>query len=117
MRGDKQLYKILENIGVTFDYYEHPAVATVEEAAKYWEDLDATHCKNIFLRNHKGNKHYLVIIEHKKNLKITFKIAIFRFIFLSIYRICLRTHPCTLNIYLHRSHHRRCLLHYLCLFR
>ncbi len=71
MRGDTKLYNILNDLGIEFEYYEHPAVPTVEEAAKYWKDLEATHCKNIFFRNHKGNKHYLVIIEHTKNLNIS----------------------------------------------
>ncbi len=70
MRGDKKLYDVLSNLGIGFDYYEHPPVPTVEEAAKYWKDLDATHCKNLFFRNHKGNRHYLVIIQHTKDLKI-----------------------------------------------
>ncbi len=70
MRGDRKLYETLEKLDIKFDYYEHPAVPTVEEAAKYWKDLEATHCKNLFFRNHKGNKHYLVIIEHQKDLNI-----------------------------------------------
>ncbi|MCF6241921.1 MAG: prolyl-tRNA synthetase associated domain-containing protein [Bacteroidales bacterium] len=37
---------------------------------KYWKDLDATHCKNLFFRNHKGNKHYLVVFEHEQNLSV-----------------------------------------------
>ncbi|PIY07314.1 MAG: prolyl-tRNA editing protein, partial [Bacteroidetes bacterium CG_4_10_14_3_um_filter_31_20] len=32
--------------------------------------IDATHCKNLFFRNHKGNKHYLVIFDCSKNLDI-----------------------------------------------
>ena len=52
------------------DYYAQPAVPTVEEASKYWKDILATHCKNLFFRNHKGNRHYLVIAECSKNLPI-----------------------------------------------
>ncbi|HPJ46687.1 MAG TPA: prolyl-tRNA synthetase associated domain-containing protein [Tenuifilaceae bacterium] len=53
-----------------FDYYEHPPVPTVEEASKYWVDIEAAHCKNLFFRNHKGNRHYLVIFDYKQNLNI-----------------------------------------------
>jgi Ala-tRNA(Pro) deacylase len=70
MRGDSRLYEILDELGVNFDYYEHPPVPTVSEATKYWEGIDSTHCKNLFFRNHKGNKHYLVIIECSQNLNI-----------------------------------------------
>lgn len=70
MNGQPELYKILEKLNISFDYYEHPAVPTIKEARKYWKDLDATHCKNIFFRNHKGNRHYLVILEHTQALDI-----------------------------------------------
>ena len=70
MNGDPRLYDLLKELDIPFDYYEHPPVATIEEARKYWKDIDATHCKNLFFRNHKGDRHYLVIIEHSQNLRI-----------------------------------------------
>lgn len=70
MNGDPRLYALLDELGITFEYYEHPPAPTVEEASKYWKDLDATHCKNLFFRNHKGNRHYLVILEHTRELNI-----------------------------------------------
>ncbi len=70
MRGDPRLYEILKELGITYDYYEHPAAPTIEEALKNWKDIDSTHCKNIFFRNHKGNRHYLVIMEHSRPLAI-----------------------------------------------
>jgi Ala-tRNA(Pro) deacylase len=71
MRGDPKLYELFERLGIGFDYYEHPPVPTVEEAALYWKDIEATHCKNLFFRNHKGNKHYLVILEYSHSLAIS----------------------------------------------
>ncbi len=68
--GDPRLYQLLEELKISYDYYGHPPAPTVEEAAKYWKDLDATHCKNLFFRNHKGNRHYLVILEHTRELNI-----------------------------------------------
>jgi Ala-tRNA(Pro) deacylase len=70
MNGDPALYKILDELGIHFDYYEHPPVPTIEEARVYWKDIEATHCKNLFFRNHKGNRHYLVIIEHAHELVV-----------------------------------------------
>ncbi len=70
MRGDTRLYDLLASLSISFDYYEHPAVPTVGEAARYWKDLDATHCKNLFFRNHKGNRHYLVVVDHRQELNI-----------------------------------------------
>ena len=70
MRGQPELYNLLTRLGIEFDYREHPPVATVEEATIHWKGIDAGKCKNIFLRNHKGNKHYLVILEHLATLDI-----------------------------------------------
>ena len=51
----------LDDLGIPYVRHEHPPVATVEEAEKHWASLKGTHCKNLFLRNYKGNRHYLVI--------------------------------------------------------
>src|SRR5438093_5751622 len=56
----------LDELGIAFERYAHPPVATVEEAEQHWAGIDATHCKNLFLRNQKGTRHYLVILKHTK---------------------------------------------------
>ena len=56
----------LDGLGIAYERHQHPPVATVDEAEKYWVGIDATHCKNLFLRNQKGNRHYLVILLHSK---------------------------------------------------
>ena len=68
-RRQKVLDKLKEwNIGYVM--HEHPPLPTIEEAMKYWKDFDSTHCKNLFFRNHKGNRHYLVILECHKQMDI-----------------------------------------------
>ncbi len=71
MNGDPKLYEILAQLQIPFEYIEHPPAPTIEIAMKYWEGHDATHCKNIFFRNHKGNRHYLVILDCKQQLRIS----------------------------------------------
>lgn len=61
MIGQEKVYEALEALNIKFDYLEHPEAPTIEIAKQYWTNLDSTHCKNLFFRNHKGNKHYLVI--------------------------------------------------------
>jgi Ala-tRNA(Pro) deacylase len=56
----------LRDLGIAFERYEHPPVATVEQAVEHWAGIDAAHCKNLFLRNQKGDRHYLLILEHSK---------------------------------------------------
>jgi len=70
MNGSEKIYKVLEELDIRFEYYEHPPAPTIEIAKEYWKDLDAIHCKNLFFRNHKGNKHYLVVFEHTQNLSV-----------------------------------------------
>ncbi len=68
--GQQEVYQVLDELSVSFDYYEHPPTPTVEEARKYWTDREATYCKNLFFRNHKGNRHYLVVLEYSQALDI-----------------------------------------------
>jgi Ala-tRNA(Pro) deacylase len=56
----------LSELGIEYTRHEHPAVATVEEANAHWAGIYATHCKNLFLRNQKGNRHYLVVLMASK---------------------------------------------------
>lgn len=70
MRGQQELYKLLEKLSIDFEYHEHPPVATIEDAKIHWKNLNSGRCKNIFFRNHKGDRHYLVILEHLRQLNI-----------------------------------------------
>lgn len=61
----------LKSNAIPYTLYEHPVLSTVEECLSYWGNIpDATHCKNLFFRNHKGNRHYLVTMECHKSLDI-----------------------------------------------
>jgi Ala-tRNA(Pro) deacylase len=58
---ERPVLDALDALGIPYARHEHPPVATVEEAEKHWAGLQGAHCKNLFLRNNKGNRHYLVI--------------------------------------------------------
>jgi Ala-tRNA(Pro) deacylase len=60
----------LDELGIAYTRHEHPPVPTVEAAVEHWADINATHCKNLFLRNQKGSRHYLVIVEHAKRVDL-----------------------------------------------
>ena len=65
--------KVLDTLkewGIPYTMYEHPPLPTIEMALEYWKDIDSTHCKNLFFRNHKGNRHYLVVFECHKEMQI-----------------------------------------------
>ena len=70
MRGQPELYNLFEKLSIQFEYHEHPPVATIEDAKIHWENYNSGRCKNIFLRNHKGDRHYLVILEYLRQLNM-----------------------------------------------
>jgi Ala-tRNA(Pro) deacylase len=70
MRGQKELYDLFEKLSIRYEYHEHPPLATIEDAKIHWKDYNSGRCKNIFFRNHKGDRHYLVILEHLRQLNI-----------------------------------------------
>ena len=60
----------LRRSGIEFKTHHHPPLPTIQLALEYWKEIDSTHCKNLFFRNHKGNRHYLVVFECHKELSI-----------------------------------------------
>ena len=68
--GIDRVLSFLSEHSIGYSLYVHPPLPTIEEALKYWKELDSTHCKNLFFRNHKGNRHYLAVLECHKDLDI-----------------------------------------------
>lgn len=60
------VYAALDALGIPYERHEHPAVFTADEAALHWGPIHGTQCKNLFLRNKKGDRHYLVVLEISK---------------------------------------------------
>ncbi len=64
--NEQILYDLLDQLNISYTRHEHPPVYTVEEAKQYWQGIEGAHAKNLFLRNSKGNQHYLVVLEESK---------------------------------------------------
>lgn len=65
----KNIFNILDELDIKYEKHEHPAVFTVEEAEKHARG-DGAHSKNLFLRNKKGNRHYLVVLGTSKKIDL-----------------------------------------------
>lgn len=65
-----KVLKTLEKLNIDYELYEHKAVYTVEEAEAIDVMIPGAHCKNLFLRNRKGNVHYLVIVDSQKRVDL-----------------------------------------------
>jgi len=70
MESRKKVYSILKDLNIEYTEHEHKAVFTVDEANALDINLPGKHCKNLFLRNRKGNIHYLLVIEDHKRVDL-----------------------------------------------
>lgn len=57
------LYRLLDDLGIAYAVTEHEAAFTVEQADRLYGHLPGAHTKNLFLRNKRGTRHYLVVAE------------------------------------------------------
>ena len=64
--NEKQVYEVLEQLKIPYTQYEHIPVYTIQQLDELNMDMKGKHCKNLFVRNDKGDKHYLIIISHEK---------------------------------------------------
>jgi Ala-tRNA(Pro) deacylase len=60
----------LQQLGIEYETYEHEPINTAEEGDRLWFGIDAVHSKNLFLRNQKGDRHYLLIVRHHKRVDL-----------------------------------------------
>ena len=59
-------FKFLEVNQIAYTRHDHPAVYTVEEADRLVPELAAAKTKNLFLRDDKGRRHFLVVVPGHK---------------------------------------------------
>ena len=67
---EQQVAECLDALGIPYERHEHPPVATAEEGEVHWRGIDAVHSKNLFLRNQKGDRHYLLVVIHSKRVDL-----------------------------------------------
>ena len=65
---EERVYDLLERLDVPFERVDHDAVGTIEGCAEIEELLDIEICKNLFLRNSKGDQYYLLMLPGGKHL-------------------------------------------------
>lgn len=68
---EEQLYKKLDKIGVNYERFEHPAFATCDASGDYYQENNmGVDCRNSFMRNRRGKKHYLIVMLKEKKIDI-----------------------------------------------
>lgn len=68
--SEESLYPLLQNLAVNYQRIEHPPLFTCEDGKKYSPKIDGAKTKNLFLRNNKGNRHFLVSISDTKTVDL-----------------------------------------------
>lgn len=66
----ENISRFLSEQGIKYEKFDHPAVFTCEEAEKLLPPMPGEHTKNLFLRNRKGDRHFLVVTVYGKNVDI-----------------------------------------------
>ena len=66
----ERVFGFLRAHDIDYEVYYHPEAPTIEIARRYWRRDGSKHCKNLFFRNHKGNRHYLVVFDCERELAI-----------------------------------------------
>jgi Ala-tRNA(Pro) deacylase len=64
------LYRFLKDHHIAYERHDHPAVFTVEDVRRLVPPLPAAETKNLFLRDQKGARHFLVIVPAAKRVAI-----------------------------------------------
>ncbi len=66
----QKVFDYLDQADIPYEWYEHPEAPTIEIARQYWRNDGSKHCKNLFFRNHKGNRHFLVVFDCDQQMAI-----------------------------------------------
>ncbi|WP_429077678.1 prolyl-tRNA synthetase associated domain-containing protein [Aeromonas veronii] len=65
------IYSLLDQLAIPYQRFDHPPVFTCEEASRLLPDLPAAKTKNLFLRDPKSERLFLVVSpeDHRVDLK------------------------------------------------
>ena len=70
LENEQKVYDKLDELGIEYSVVEHEPVFTANDLEYIKELAPGIHCKNLFLRNAKGNKYYLITAEDNAEVDI-----------------------------------------------
>lgn len=68
--NETKIYNILNKLNIEYNVVEHEAVYTAEQLVILNHITKGCQCKNLFLRNAKGNKYYLIVVRGDKHVDL-----------------------------------------------
>lgn len=66
----KEVLNLLENMNISYDVIEHPAVFTIEEMDKLNIDYKNEIVKNLFVRDDKKKRYFLIVLLKNKRVDL-----------------------------------------------
>jgi len=66
----RTFYEFLDENQIAYTRHDHPAVFTVKEADRLVPKLQAAKTKNLFLRDAKGKRHFLILVPSHKHIDL-----------------------------------------------
>ena len=64
------IHRFLEANGIAFEHFDHPAVYTVADVRQLAVPIPGARTKNLFLRDNKGRRHFLVVTADDKKVDL-----------------------------------------------
>jgi Ala-tRNA(Pro) deacylase len=64
------IYQFLSDRGIEYERFDHPPVYTVDDVLRLTPDLPGAKTKNLFLRDKKGTRHFLVVMPADKRIDL-----------------------------------------------
>ena len=64
------IYEFLDSGNIEYQRHDHPPVFTVEDVHRLTPDLPGAKTKNLFLRDKKGNRHFLLVVPADKRINL-----------------------------------------------
>lgn len=64
------IYQFLADHQIEYERCDHPPVFTVEDVHRYVPPLPAAKTKNLFLRDGRGRRHFLIVVEGDKRVDL-----------------------------------------------
>ncbi len=64
------IYELLEQLDISYQRFDHKPVFTCEEADQLGLDIPGAKDKNLFLRDRKGKRHFLLVVSDNKSVDI-----------------------------------------------
>lgn len=71
MLTKQDVYQLLKTRGVLFETVDHPAAYTIEDIEAFGVTAKGEVAKNLFLRDQKGRRHFLITLQKDKKADLT----------------------------------------------